>query len=143
MLERLSAAGYKVTGPRRRVLAALHEARQPCTAQEVAELAGTTPASTYRALALLVALGVVSEVADGPAEAGCGAESRCRRYALCSADGHHHHFVCRSCHATLEVTSEALERALAELERSTGLHVEEHDVMLRGQCLQCQGASTP
>ena len=136
----LEDAGYRLTEPRRRVLDALGAAGGPLTAQDVAERAGASVASTYRVLALLVELGLVSETPDGGvALPGC--EARGRHYALCTAHEHHHHFFCRSCHATLEVASDALERALIELERTTGLRVEQHDVMLRGQCSACARAA--
>lgn len=136
----LEDAGYKLTEPRRRVLDALRTAAGPLTAQDVAERAGASVASTYRVLALLVGLGLVSETPDdGVALPGC--EARGRHYALCTAHEHHHHFFCRSCHATLEVASDALERALAELERAVGFRMEWHDVMLRGQCPACSTAT--
>jgi len=132
----LEDAGYKLTEPRRRVLDALREASGPLTAQDVAERASASVASTYRVLALLVELGLVSETPDdGSALPGC--ETRGRHYALCTAHEHHHHFFCRSCHATLEVSCEALERALEELAQATGLRLEQHDIMLRGQCPAC------
>ena len=147
MDERLSDAGYKVTEPRRKILEALQEAHGPLTAQEVAVVAGTSVASTYRALGLLVELGVVSETPDPADESGASedesADPRGRRYALCSAAGHHHHFYCRACHATLDVACEALERALAELAAESGLAVERHDVMLRGVCGACQRRQEP
>ena len=136
----LEDAGYRLTEPRRRVLDALRMAAGPLTAQDVAERAGASVASTYRVLALLVELGLVSETPDdGMALPGC--ETRGRHYALCTAHEHHHHFFCRSCHATLEVASDALERALLELEQTAGLRVEQHDVMLRGQCPACAQAA--
>jgi Fur family ferric uptake transcriptional regulator len=104
------------------------------TAARVAEQAGVSVASTYRALALLVELGVVSET-DEPGEAT--ADPRSHHYALCTARGHHHHFVCRSCHTTIEVESEALERAVVDMERELGLRVERHDVALSGTCARC------
>lgn len=132
----LEEAGYRLTEPRRRVIDALRAAPGPLTAQDVAERAGASVASTYRVLALLVELGLVSETPDdGVALPGC--ETRGRHYALCTAHEHHHHFFCRSCHATLEVASDALERALAELAQSSGFRLEQHDVMLRGQCPTC------
>ena len=136
MLDRLGEAGYKVTEPRRRVLDLLRAAKRPLTAQEAAERAGTSVASTYRVLALLVQLGAVSEVTDGAATPED--EARGKRYVLCSAIGHHHHFVCRSCHASFELACEPLERALAELEQTTGLAVEHHQFMLQGQCASCR-----
>lgn len=163
----LSAAGYKVTGPRRRVLDALRAAPGPLTAQEVVASAGTSVASTYRALALLVELGVISETPDLGEPVGAeptptaptraaphephetaqhghdgheshdGHENRGKRYALCSTSGHHHHFVCRACHSTLDVTCGALESAFAELERDRGVVVERHEVTLLGLCAAC------
>lgn len=137
MLERLTESGHKLTAPRRRVLEALRAASEPLAAQEVAVRAGTTVASTYRALALLAELGLVSEVEEHGG-AGAVGEGHTRRYALCTLHGHHHHFVCRACHTTLDVQSEALERALAELERRTGLDIERHEVLLSGRCPRCR-----
>ena len=70
----LEDAGYRLTEPRRRVLDALREAPGPLTAQDVAERASASVASTYRVLALLVELGLVSETPDnGAALPGCEA----------------------------------------------------------------------
>lgn len=141
-------AGLKETGPRRRVLETLRSAAGPLTAQEVAAGAGTSVASTYRVLALLVELGMVAETADGTAAGGRDAatEGRSRRYVLCSAGGHHHHFVCRSCHGIRDVSSDVLERAIgrvaAELAAASGLHIEEHELTLRGLCQQCAACGT-
>ncbi|GEM_PF-1008742 len=142
-LRAVSEAGYKLTGPRKRIWQAMRAAHEPLTAQEIAARAATSVASTYRVLALLVEIGVVGETPDpnalGEAEgrAADGHDPRGKRYALCSASGHHHHFVCRACHSALEVRSEALERAFAEMERESGHHIERHDVVLCGVCADC------
>jgi Fur family ferric uptake transcriptional regulator len=138
MLDSLNQAGRRLTAPRRRVLAALKAASGPLTALEVASAAGTSVASTYRALGLLAGLGLVSELADVGMTPESAEGRAARRYALCSLAEHHHHFVCRSCHTTLEVTCDALEAALAELERTAGLSVESHEITLRGQCSRCR-----
>lgn len=137
MIDRFAEAGRRVTGPRRRILETLRAAPEPLTAREVAARAGTSVASTYRVLRLLAELAVVSDVPDTCA-APEGAEGRTRRYAFCSAGGHHHHFVCRSCHVTLEVASDGLERAIAELARREDLLVERHEVTLLGRCGRCR-----
>lgn len=144
MLDRISHAGYKITEPRRRVLNALRDADEPLTAQEVAARAEASVASTYRALTLLAQLGVVSELAD-PAErelhasgAHGASEARGRRYSLCATREHHHHFTCRNCHVMLEVTCDALERALEDLEATTGTLIERHEITLRGLCGACR-----
>ncbi len=132
----LEEAAFRLPEPGRRVLAALRAASGPLTAQDVAERASASVASTYRVLPLLVELGLVSETPDdGAALPGC--ETRGRHYALCTAQEHHHHFFCRSCHATLEVSCEAVEVALAEMAQATGFRLEQHDIMLRGQCPAC------
>ena len=141
MLDRLTDAGYKITEPRRRVLAALSEAQCPLTAQEVAVAADASVASTYRALTLLVELGIVSELEDPAEREGRtpgGGEARGKRYSLCVTREYHHHFTCRGCHTTLEMTCEALERALADLAGSVGVVIEHHDVNLRGLCGACR-----
>lgn len=143
-------SGLKETGPRRRVLEALRAAAEPLTAQEVAARTRTSLASTYRALALLVELGIAGEITDvAPSSAAGGergsAEARRRRYVLCSAEGHHHHFICRSCRHLADVASLALERALsraaAELEAERGVRIEEHELTLWGLCAACRQAS--
>jgi Fe2+ or Zn2+ uptake regulation protein len=142
MLERLQDAGYKLTTPRRLVLEALRAAGEPLTAQAVAEWAGTSLASTYRVLGLLAELGLVSEVEEeGGAAEEPQMDARSRRYALCSLSGHHHHFVCRSCHATLDLASDGLERALVELAGRAGVRLEGHEITLRGQCARCAAGS--
>lgn len=139
MLERLQGAGYKLTTPRRLVLGALRAAGEPLTAPAVAERAGTSLASTYRVLGLLAELGLVSEVEEEEVSAADASrmDARSRRYALCSLSGHHHHFVCRSCHATLDLASDGLERALEELAGRAGVRLEGHEITLRGQCGRC------
>lgn len=135
-------AGRKETKPRRRVLEALRAASGPLTAQEAAQRAGTSLASTYRVLALLVELGLVAESEEGATARDAAAlPAHARRYTLCSLASHHHHFLCRTCHRVCDVESDALERALrqvaVELEASRGLRIEEHELILRGQCAEC------
>jgi Fe2+ or Zn2+ uptake regulation protein len=152
LTDTLAQAGYKLTTPRRRILVALRESETPLTALEVAARSGVSVASTYRALALLTTLGAISETLDPCAERSAGqpgaasgtsdsaadAEARSRRYAICTATGHHHHFTCRACHATLDVACATLETALAEIEQATGVRIERHDVTLGGLCPACQ-----
>ncbi len=142
MLDRLSDAGFRLTGPRRRMLAALREEGAPATAHTLATRAHTSLASTYRILALLVDLGLVSEVTGGGGQDQGSAEGHTRRYTLCSNEGHHHHFVCRACHSTVEVASEPLEQALADLAAYQGLRLEEHEITLRGRCARCDDGSS-
>ncbi len=51
-------------------------------------------------------------------------------------EGHHHHFLCRTCDRLFEVRGcpEDLAQLLPE-----GYTLEEHDILLRGQCDSCTG----
>lgn len=135
-MQHLSDAGYKMTEPRRRILDTLKAAPEAWTTQQIASHAGTSLASTYRVLALLVTLGMVSEVPDLDA-ATASPEGRIQRYAICTLPVHHHHFVCRSCHAILEIASDNLEEALSNVAQTYGLSLEHHEVTLSGQCAHC------
>lgn len=141
------SSGHKETGPRRRVLEALREASGPLTAHEIATRTGTSLASTYRVLALLVELGLAGEIAEGESvDERVPRDVRGRRYLLCSAQGHHHHFICRACHRMSDVASPELEHALswgaAALEAETGWRIEEHELTLHGYCAACHPNST-
>ncbi|HEX6818784.1 MAG TPA: transcriptional repressor [Ktedonobacterales bacterium] len=145
-------SGFKETGPRRRVLEALRAASGSLTAHEVAARTGTSLASTYRVLGLLVELGLAGEIAQGESAAVSTAtaerepgEVRSRRYSLCSAQGHHHHFICRACHNLSDIASPELERAIsratAEVAATCGLRIQEHELTLRGYCAACSATS--
>jgi Fur family ferric uptake transcriptional regulator len=89
-------------------------------------------ASVYRALELLVELGLVQrlETGEGPS-----------RYERLSPGGeHHHHAVCESCGALTPFEDPALERAIDGLGRRLDHRVSGHDVVIRGLCPRCAGA---
>lgn len=87
-------------------------------------------ASVYRALGLLVDLGLLQRV---PVAGGSA------RYELVGPGGdHHHHLVCDDCGATAAFEDEALERAIGGVSRRTAYAVQAHDVTLHGTCPDCQ-----
>ncbi|HEV7214311.1 MAG TPA: Fur family transcriptional regulator, partial [Chloroflexota bacterium] len=135
-METRRAGQYRQTAPRRRILAVLREAATPLTAQEVVQRAGTSVPSTYRVLGLLARLGLVSALAE-QGDIAAGDERHTARYSLCSEVAHHHHFVCQSCHAVLDLVSPELEAAVATLGQARGLTIADHEVTLRGYCSQC------
>ena len=95
-----------------------------------AEGARVGVASVYRALGLLVALGVLQRV---PVAGGSA------RYELVGPGGdHHHHLVCDDCGATSAFEDEGLERAIGRISRRTAYAVQAHDVTLHGTCPDCQ-----
>ena len=90
-------------------------------------------ASVYRALSLLVELGLLQRV---PVAGGSA------RYELVGPGGdHHHHLVCDDCGATVPFEDDALERAIGRLSSRTAYAVQAHDVTLHGTCPDCQTAA--
>ena len=86
-------------------------------------------ASVYRALDLLLELGLVQrlDTGEGPS-----------RYERVTPDGeHHHHAVCDSCGELTPFEDDRLERAIELLGRRLDLRVSGHDVVLRGLCPRC------
>ena len=86
----LRTLGMRVSGPRRTLLAALYEASEPRTAEELAN--GLDLASVYRNLDALEQVGLVRHVhaGHGPGRYAL-ATSREPGYAACEACGRHGH----------------------------------------------------
>lgn len=63
-------------------------------------------------------------------------------YRLCASQDHHHHLVCRSCGASVEVESEEIEAWAERTSRSHGFTDVAHTLELYGRCARC-GLGTP
>ena len=139
-LDGLRTAGLRRGCARRAVVEYLEE--QDCcrSAQEIhdgiAAAGGAVGvASVYRALDTLTELRLVQRV-----DAGDGVA----RFEPARADQHHHHhLVCDDCGRVEPFTDDPLERALARAAGRLGYALEQHDVVLRGACEDCRGASAP
>lgn len=132
--ERLATAGFRAGGARTAVVKLLGEQGGCLGAEDVAEKLRASgesvgTASVYRALALLVDLGLLHKVAlaDSPA-----------RFELVLPGGeHHHHLVCDRCGRTVAFADEQLEQAVESISERTPFRVEAHDVTLHGVCPAC------
>lgn len=130
---RLQAAGYRLTGPRRTIIAALRDAGRYCTASQLyarLRVRGVGLASVYRTLELLAELGLAERRAEPGGEAS---------YLYCSPR-HHHHVVCTDCGAVRELDEgvcpdPALARAV---ERQTDFRIERHTLDFYGRCADCR-----
>jgi Fur family ferric uptake transcriptional regulator len=133
----LERGGYRVSGPRAAVVAALADLGCSVTAKEIADrLHGRGEeigvASIYRALELLDRLRLARRVdmADGVARyepAGPGEE-------------HHHHLVCDLCGEVTAFEDRELERTIERLAGRVDYAIDAHDVTLRGECPTCREA---
>ena len=138
-LTTLERRGYRAGSARRTVVELL--GRQHCclSAKEIEEALraeGTEVglASVYRALEVLDELRLVQRL-----DAGEGVV----RYEPALAGGeHHHHIVCDRCGSVASYEDEELERAIGRLAERLSWTVDSHDVVLRGRCPRCSGATT-
>ena len=133
-LRRLEEAGYRRGGARTAVVE--HLGTQACavSAHEVEaalRASGRTVgrASVYRVLEQLEALKLLwsLDVGDGTT-----------RYELAHPSGeHHHHLVCDTCGAVTPFEDAELERTIARVSERMPFTVDEHHIVLHGQCSSC------
>ena len=130
----LRQTGHRSAAAREQVLDALADRDCCATAQDLADdlhrngsRVGT--ASIYRALELLVRLGLVRRLDMGQGTA---------RYEAAHPSGeHHHHLVCDRCGKVTQFEDPALEAAIDEAAARLDYQVGAHDVVLRGACPDC------
>jgi Fur family ferric uptake transcriptional regulator len=126
--------GYRMTAQRMAILHALrHTGGHLSPAQVYAlsrkEFPGLTQPTVYRTLDFLARNGVAisTRLASG-------------RTVYELADRKHHHLVCRSCGANLEVDPAPLGKFYRALESSSGYKLDHGHITFSGLCPQCQGA---
>ena len=131
--QQLAAAGYRVTAPRRAVIAVLAQASSPLLPQEILERARSRHydlglVTVYRTLNVLAGLDLVRRVhrQDG-----------CHGY-LPASPGHHHAVICRGCGEAAEFPgADDIERLVEQVEVRTGYAISGHLLQLYGLCPNC------
>ena len=128
-------AARRTTRQRTAVLAVLDELVQFRSAQEIhAEvvLRGDPVglSTVYRSLAAMAADGDVDTLLRDDGES---------LYRRCSGATHHHHLVCRSCGATVEVDGPAVESWADRLATQHGYDEVSHTLEIFGRCAACRG----
>jgi len=137
-LHRLTEAGYRSGGARRKVVEFLDAQGCCLSAQETHErlaAAGVKVgiASVYRVLDLLAASALLTRVDLGDGVA---------RYEPDRPDGHHHHhLVCGDCGKVEAFEDAGLERELERLADRLGYAMDGHEIVLRGACDDCRRAA--
>ncbi|MEZ4503444.1 MAG: transcriptional repressor [Dehalococcoidia bacterium] len=132
----IRSAGLRRTVPRAIVAATLRRHAGHQTVDEIANHAlhdfpdaeGVAKSTIYRALGDLEAVGLVTGVRSGQAEA---------RFEWIGDAGQHHHLVCAICGRVEEVeliSARAVER---EAKRAHGFEVRVRHLMLEGLCGEC------
>ena len=135
LMGRLAERGYRMTGPRRQIVASLAEGGST-TAQDLNESlrrsgSGIGRATVFRTLEILSQHGIVERVhlPDG-----------CHTYVL-TQPGHHHRLVCSDCRAVLEFSDCQLDGVLEGLAQRTAFRIDGHWLEVFGLCQACQPAT--
>ena len=129
LIDAIGGRRYRITHPRRRVIASIAEKDTNFTAEELhAELNGVGRATVYRTIKLLVEQGLLCKISlpDGSP-----------RYML-TMSGHHHHLVCVSCSLVSEFHESEIEQLLSEWEASGKGTVVGHRIEVYVVCTACQ-----
>lgn len=131
----MSGQGYRMTGPRRAVIAAALRRDHPFTAEQVVhdvDVSGATGRSTvYRTLEILASLGVLSRILDA---AG-------RPAYVAGAPIHRHHLVCSGCGAAFPFNACPVGDLAATLARENNFEVHGHLLEIFGTCGACRAAA--
>jgi Fur family transcriptional regulator, ferric uptake regulator len=134
----LATHAYRLTGPRRAVVAAVLDHVRPFTAEQVvADLERAAPnigrATVYRTLEILASLDVLKRVhlADG------------RAAYVVGAPGHRHHLVCSGCGEVVAFSSCPVDQLVRDLSRATDFAIEGHLLEVFGLCPACRRTPSP
>jgi Fe2+ or Zn2+ uptake regulation protein len=133
---KLLAADQLYTANRRAVTSVLATADRPMTLPEILDTdRSLAQSSAYRSLAVLVEAGVVRKLVHGGDHA---------HYELAEhLTEHHHHLVCDSCGAVVDVTlpdrvETAMDRSFADAAGQHGFVASRHAVDIYGMCAACK-----
>lgn len=130
----LRGAGYRPGRARTAVITALDKQSCCLSVPQIHDLvrkrrAGVGIASVYRALEALTELGLVHRLELGAAGA---------HYEPANPSGdHHHHLVCADCGRVEAFSDDRLEHVIDNVSRAAAFRIDDHDVVLRGQCGSC------
>jgi len=128
--------GYRMTGPRRAIIASALKRERPFTAEQLvadaASITGETGRSTvYRPLEILASLGVLSRILDGSG----------RPVYVAGAPGHRHHLVCDGCGAAVPFNACPVGDLADSLARENDFEVHGHLLEIFGTCSDCRVAA--
>lgn len=126
-------AQQRNTWQRERVREALGEAEGFVSAQALHQLlrdadTGIGLATVYRALAGLTNSGDADSLQSPDGEA---------LYRACASTGHHHHLICRSCGAAVEIEATGVEKWARDTAAQNGFTEAEHVIDIFGFCAEC------
>jgi Fur family ferric uptake transcriptional regulator len=121
--------GFRMTAQRVAVLEVLHDGGHLSPAQVYKRVGrtGMNEATVYRTLEFLADNGIIFSTHNAGGHL---------TYELSSHN--HHHLVCRSCGAQVDVEPDLIQKAITQLERQTGYQVNAGHITFFGLCPACQ-----
>ena len=132
--EKLKALGFRMTPQRHAILHILKQAGGHLSPAQVYEQArqsvpGMTETTVYRTLEFLSENGIIASASSGSGHL---------TYELAGHD--HHHLICRSCGAQVEIEHNALGEMVGQLEQQTGYRLNIDHITFFGLCPECKSA---
>lgn len=128
----LRQRGYRMTSQRLAILQALHHAGHLSPAQiyERVHQTGMNEATVYRTLEFLAGNGIllVADRGNGHLAYELSGES-------------HHHLICRTCGAQMELDPALLAPAISQVENETGYRLNAGHLTFFGLCPECKSNS--
>jgi Fur family ferric uptake transcriptional regulator len=127
--------GYRMTRPRRAVIAAALRQGRPFTAEQlVAETAhdASGRSTVYRTLEILAAIGVLTRILDATG----------RPAYIAGAPVHRHHLVCSGCGAAVPFSACPVGDMVANLARENDFEIHGHLLEIFGTCGDCRAAAS-
>jgi Fur family ferric uptake transcriptional regulator len=125
----LTDHGYRLTGPRRDVVAAVLRRHRPFSAEQlVAELPEIGRATIYRTLEILASVDVLTRLLQPGGHPA---------YVV-GIPGHRHHLVCSECGTTVAFTRCPVDELVTDLVRDTDFSIHGHHLEVFGVCPTCQ-----
>ncbi len=136
-LERLRAAGYKLTNVRQTVLEVVYRLGGHVTSAQVLEAVAQTDssigrASVFRTLDLFARLAIIRPTFI---------ESSLTPSYVLMPNGHHHHVVCMTCNRVIEFEECNLDAIAFDLERRLDVRIQGHLLEFYAVCNHCSTSS--
>ncbi len=128
----LRRRGFRMTPQRHAIMHILKASGEHLSPSQVYEQArqtvpGVTEPTVYRTLEFLAANDLVQPALN---------ENRHLVYEIAGHD--HHHLICSSCGAQVNIEPEALLNAISSLEDQTGYHINASHITFFGLCPKCK-----
>ncbi len=132
LLEELRSRGYRITPQRIAILAYLHDTPGHFSPAEIFEhvrqrTEGVTEATVYRTLEFLAENDIIRPALNS------------NGHLVYEIAGHeHHHVICRSCGASVEIDHALLQKLYQQLESETGYRLATSHLTFFGLCPACR-----